>query len=275
MRPAVERKREAASRSILADIARQHRTAGHLGQQNMEFGREPDRQRLVVAARPLLLVDMGIELLDLLRRQPARQAAHDQRLKSQADVEDVARLVPARRRDRGAVVAPQLDQPFGGELAQDMPHDGAARAKAFANRVFRQLGARPKRLLDDGVPQRAIDGAASVRPAFRVSLGGCWQGQISTCCRTSAVRQPPCQFNWRLGDRDVPGDANASSMGSGFALLQEMKCKHAAPVPGFHDLLANQAHRCADLPLSDGLREHAVETSAMRTVEWLAVFVPR
>ena len=153
MRPAVEREDQAAARRDLADIARQDRASGHLGEHDVKLGREPDRQRFVGAAGLLLVVDMGFELFDLLGGQPAGEPRDDQPFEPEPDVEHIAGLVPARRRDRRAAVAAKLDQAFGGELPQHMAHDRAARAEAFADRILGKLGARRQRLLDDGVAQ--------------------------------------------------------------------------------------------------------------------------
>ena len=117
----------------------------------MKLGREPDRQRFVGAARPLFVVDMGFEALDLVRRQPAGEPRDDQPFEPEPDVEHIAGLVPARCRDRSTAVASKLDQAFGRELPEHMAHDRAARAEAFADCVLGQLGARRQRLLDDGV----------------------------------------------------------------------------------------------------------------------------
>ena len=64
--------------------------------------------------------------------------------------------------DRRAAVAPKLHQPFGGELAQRMPHQRAAHPEALADGVLGQLGAGLQRLLDDGASQRLIDGAGAI-----------------------------------------------------------------------------------------------------------------
>ena len=72
---------------------------------------------------------------------------------------------------RGAAVAPQLHQALGRKLTQRMPHQRAADAEAFADRVLRQLGARLQRLLDDGVAQRAVDGGGAIAADLRRMLG--------------------------------------------------------------------------------------------------------
>ena len=84
---------------------------------------------------------MGFEPFDLFRREPAGEARDDQSFEPEAHVEHVARLIPARRRDRGAAVASKLDQAFGGELPEHMADNRAARAEAFADCILRQLGA--------------------------------------------------------------------------------------------------------------------------------------
>ena len=117
----------------------------------MKLGREPDRQRLVGAARPLFVVDMGFEPFDLVRGQPAGEPRDDQPFEPEPDVKHIAGLIPARCCDRSAAVASKLDQAFGRELPEHMAHDRAARAEAFADCVLGQLGARRQRLLDDGV----------------------------------------------------------------------------------------------------------------------------
>ena len=125
----------------------------------MKLGRESNGQRFVGAAGAFLVVDMGFEPFDLLGSQPAGKARDDQSLEPEPDVEDVAGLVPARGRDRRAAVAAKLDQAFGGELPEHMADDRAARAEAFADRILGKLGAWRQCLLDDGVAQRAVNGA--------------------------------------------------------------------------------------------------------------------
>ena len=63
---------------------------------------------------------MGVQLGDLAFRQLAGELAHHEALELNADVEGVARFLPARRRHHGDAVAAQLDQAFGGELPQRM-----------------------------------------------------------------------------------------------------------------------------------------------------------
>ena len=140
----------------------------------MELGREPDRQWLVTAARPLLFVDMALELIDLRTCQISGEPLHHQPLHRDADVEDVTRLVPARGRNRSATIAAKLDQSLRRQLAERMAHDGAAGAEPFADRVFRQLGARLQGLLDDRAAQRTINGADAIGIGglFRLALFG-------------------------------------------------------------------------------------------------------
>src|SRR5262245_51249462 len=112
----------------------------------MEFGRKPDRQRLVTAARLLLLVHMRFQRLDLIRCQPPGQPRDDKTLKPEPYIERVARFLPGRRRDRGTAIAPQLDQPLGCKAAERAAHDGAAGAEALADRVLWKLRAGRQRL---------------------------------------------------------------------------------------------------------------------------------
>ena len=96
---------------------------------------------------------------DLRLGQLAGELAHHQALELDADVERVARFLPARRRHHRDAVAAQFDQAFGGELPQRVARDGAADAEAFAERILRQFCAGLQRLLDDRAAQRAADHA--------------------------------------------------------------------------------------------------------------------
>ena len=125
----------------------------------MKFGGKPDRDRVGAVAGRILGVDMGIQCGDLGLGQFAGQLTNHQTFKLDADVERVARFLPARRRHHGNAVAAQFDQAFGGQLAQRMPRDGAADAETFSKRILRQFRARLQRLLDDGAAQRAADHA--------------------------------------------------------------------------------------------------------------------
>src|SRR5262249_9350299 len=94
--------------------------------------------------------------------EPTGEPRHDEPLEPEPHVEHVACLVPARHRNRRAMVAAKLDQPFGGQPSERMAHDGAARPAARAHRVPGPLGPRLPRLLDDGLAQRAADLAGAV-----------------------------------------------------------------------------------------------------------------
>ncbi|MEY9588261.1 hypothetical protein ABIA06_000552 [Bradyrhizobium yuanmingense] len=149
-----------------------------MGEQNVEFGRESDRHRIRAAAGAILGIDMGVQLGDLRLGQLARELAHDEAFELDADVEGIARLLPARRRHHGDPVAAELDQAFGGELTQRMAGNGAADAETFAERIFRQLGAGLQRLLDDGAPERAADHADLVRRFRSLAAGACRHRRI-------------------------------------------------------------------------------------------------
>ena len=157
MRAAVDREDEAGPRGHFAHIARQQGATGHFRQHDVELAREADRERLVVPSGGLFAVDVLVEPDHLVARELPRKPHDDKPLEAAPDVEDVARLIPARLGDGGAAVAPHLDEPFGGELAKSVAHQSPADPEALADRVFRQLGAGLQRLLDDGVAQCAVD----------------------------------------------------------------------------------------------------------------------
>ena len=98
-----------------------------------------------------------------LLRQLARELADDEALELDADVEGIARLLPARRRHHRDPVAAELDEAFGGKLSQRVARNGAADAEPFAQRILGQLCAGLQRLLDDRAPERAADHADLVR----------------------------------------------------------------------------------------------------------------
>ena len=162
MRAAVERQDQPAAGCDFADIARQYRIPGQFREPDMKRGRKPDRQRIVVAARLLLGIDVVLQRLDLLARKTAGQLGDHQTFKADADVEDIARLVPAWGGYRGAAVAPKLDQTLRRKACQRRANDGAAGAELLADGIFRKLGAGLQRLFDDGMPERLVNDAAAI-----------------------------------------------------------------------------------------------------------------
>ena len=93
-----------------------------------------------------------------------------QPLELDADIEGVARFLPARRCHHRDPVAAQFDQAFRGQLPERVARNGAADAEPFAEQILRQFRAGLQRLLDDGAAQRAADHADLVG-GFR-SLAG-------------------------------------------------------------------------------------------------------
>ena len=105
---------------------------------------------------------MRPQLRDLGLVDPARKARHHEPLQPEPDIENIPRLFPGRRCDHGAAIAPEFHQPFGRKLPQRIAHDGAARAKAFTDRVLRQFCTRRQRLFHDGMAKGPIDLAGAV-----------------------------------------------------------------------------------------------------------------
>ena len=159
MRAAVERQRQAAAIGDLADVTHQDRAVRHLGEQDVEFRRQPDRHRVRAVAGAVLGVDMGGELGDLALGQLAGELTHHQPFKLDPDIKGIAGFLPAWRRHDGDPVAAKLDETFRGELSQRMPRNGAADAEPLAKRILRQFRAGLQRLFDDGAAQRAADHA--------------------------------------------------------------------------------------------------------------------
>ena len=139
----------------------------------MKFGREPDRQRLVVAAGVFFLIDVFFQRLDLFARQVTGQTRHHQALKTKANVERVSSFFPTGRRHRRAAIAAKFDKALGGELAQRVADNGAAGAETLADGVLRQLRARLQRLFDNGVAQRPVDQPGPIRTGLCLYLGHC------------------------------------------------------------------------------------------------------
>ena len=123
----------------------------------MEFGREPNRQGLVAAARLLLLDDMSLELVDLRARKVASKPLHYQAFETDAYVENISRLIPAWCCDRGSLIAAKFYQAFGGKLTERMAHDRTACPETLTDRIFRKFCAGLQCLLDDGPTKHSID----------------------------------------------------------------------------------------------------------------------
>ena len=124
-----------------------------LAEQNVEFGGEPNRNRIAAAARGIFRIDMRVQLRDLRFCQFARELTHHQALELDPDIKGIAGFLPAWRRHHGDAVAAQFNQALGGELSQRMARDGAADAEPFAQGILRQFRAGRQRLLDDGAAQ--------------------------------------------------------------------------------------------------------------------------
>ena len=163
VRAAVERQRQTAAVGDLADVANEDRAVGHPRQQDVELRRQADGDGIRPVARGFFFGNVRSQFGELGTRQAADQLPYDQALQLDADVEGVARFLPARRGDHGDTVAAQLDQAFRRQLPESLTCDGAADAEPLAEAVFRQLGAGLESLLDDGASQGAADQAHPIR----------------------------------------------------------------------------------------------------------------
>ena len=105
----------------------------------MKFRRQPDRNCIGAVAGAILGIDMGIKRRRSGLRQLAGELANHEAFELDADIEGIARFLPARRRHHGDPIAAKFDKAFRGERDQRMTCDGAAHAKAFAERVFGKL----------------------------------------------------------------------------------------------------------------------------------------
>ena len=248
MRAAVERQNQPATRCYFTDIARQYRISGQFGELDMKRGRKPDRQRIVVAARLLLGIDMVFQRLDLLARKTAGQSCNHQTFKPDADVEDIARLVPAWGRHRGAAVAPQLDQPLRRKPRQCRANDGAAGAELLADGVFGKLGAGLQRLFDDGMPERLVNDAAAIGRRSLIVLchrqGTLHQGTLRRFGCVIATSVSGMQFSGGIGSY-VGSGLNSTKHGRNILfeayemLAAEQDCR-AAALPGLdHQNIVN------------------------------------
>ncbi len=107
--------------------------------------------------RLALRLDMRLEARDLAAAELAGDLADDQPFEIHPDVEDVARILPARRHHHRDAVTSQLHKPLGRQLPECIARNGAANAEALTQGVLGKLGAGFQSLLDDRPPQRAAD----------------------------------------------------------------------------------------------------------------------
>src|SRR5258707_12234186 len=104
-------------------------------EQDVEFGGEPDRNRVRAAAGAIFCIDMRVQFSNLCPGEFSGELAHHQALELDADVKSVARILPTRRGHHRDAVAAQLNQAFGGELPERVARDSAADAEPLAERI--------------------------------------------------------------------------------------------------------------------------------------------